>query len=394
MVDPWLNIIGLNEDGLAGLSSTSRSALDRAEVVFGAARHLELAEIGPRGSAWPLPFSVEPVLALRGTPVVILASGDPFWFGAGGSIASHLSADEWVSHPAPSTFALAANHLGWRLEETRCFGLHSAPYARLLGHLHKGLRLICLLRDGDAPAELAAWLTKQGAGSTRMHVLERLGGPRERVRQINAEGFDFAACQAPVTVALEIAQNAGPPNSAGLPDEDFAHDGQITKQPIRAITLAALAPRDGALLWDIGAGSGSVSVEWCLKGGRAIAIEAKPDRAANITANIARFGLGQHLALLEAKLDASHLPDLARPDAVFIGGGANDALLNALFATLALGTRLVINGVTLETEMLLANWHSRKGGNLLRVELATAAPLGTMRGWAPSRPVVQWSVVV
>jgi precorrin-6Y C5,15-methyltransferase (decarboxylating) len=394
MADPWLHIVGLNEDGLAGLSSTSRAALDRAEVVFGAPRHLELAEIGTRGSAWPVPFSVEPVLALRGHPVVILASGDPFWFGAGGSIVPHLTTEEWQSHPAPSTFALAANHLGWRLEDTRCFGLHAAPYARLLGHLHKGARLICLLRDGAAPGELAAWLTQQSAGATQMHVLERLGGPRMQVRSTQADRFEFAECLSPVVVALEITQNAGPANSPGLPDNAFANDGQITKHPIRALTLSALAPRNGALLWDIGAGSGSVSVEWCLQGGRAVAIEAKPSRAANIATNIERFGLAQHMALLETKVDANRLPDLVPPDAVFIGGGANDELLTALFGTLAPGTRLVINAVTLETEMLLADWHARKGGSVLRIELATAAALGTMRGWAPARPVVQWNVIL
>ena len=394
MADPWLHIIGLNEDGLAGLSSAARAALDSAEVVFGAPRHLELAQIGPRGQAWPVPFSVAPVLARRGQRVAILASGDPFWFGAGGSIVPHLSKGEWHSFPAPSTFALAANHLGWRLEDTRCFGLHAAPFAQLSGHLHKGQRLICLLRDGAAPAELAAWLVEQGAGETEMHVLERLGGPRQRVRQTRADAFDLADVQAPVAVALSITQNAGRANSPGLPDDSFAHDGQITKHPIRALTLAALVPRNGALLWDIGAGSGSVSVEWCLAGGRAIAMEAKPARATNIATNIARFGLMQQMTLIKGKVDAGRLADLPPPDAVFIGGGAQEALVAALAGTLRPGTRLVINGVTLETEMLLAQWHARKGGNLLRIELAQAAPLGTMRGWQPARPVVQWSVVL
>lgn len=392
MADPWLHIIGLNEDGLAGLSSIARTAIDHGEVVFGAPRHLELAQVGARGRAWPVPFSVDPVLALRGQRVVILASGDPFWFGAGGSILPHLAQGEWQSFPAQSTFALAANHLGWRLEDIGCFGLHAAPFAQLLRHLQKGQRLICLLRDGAAPAELAAWLVEQGAAETQMHVMERLGGPRQHVRSTRADVFDLKDVQAPVAVALEITQNAGCAQTPGLADDSFAHDGQITKQPIRVLTLAALAPRKNALLWDIGAGSGSVSIEWCLAGGRAVAMEAKPQRAANIATNIARFGLGQQMTLIEGKIDAGRLPNLPAPDAVFIGGGANDALVAALVASLPHGTRLVINGVTLETEILLAQWHGRKGGSLLRIELATAAPLGTMRGWQPSRPVVQWSV--
>jgi precorrin-6Y C5,15-methyltransferase (decarboxylating) len=394
MVDPWLHIIGLNEDGLAGLSSAARNAIEGAAVIFGGPRHLELAQAGPRGQAWPIPFSVDPVLALRGQSVVILASGDPFWFGAGGSITPHLARNEWRAYPAPSTFALAANLLGWRLEDTRCFGLHAVTFVQLLGHLHKNTQLICLLRDGDAPAELAAWLVAQGAGGTDMHVLERLGGPYQRQRHTRANAFDLTDVQAPVAVALSITQNAGRANSPGLPDDSFAHDGQITKQPIRTMTIAALGPRKDAMLWDIGAGSGSVSIEWCLAGGRAIAMEAKPQRCANIATNITRFGLTKPMTLIEGKVDPTRLHDLPQPDAVFIGGGANDALVSTLCDLLPQGTRLVINGVTLETEILLAQWQARKGGTLLRIELASAAPLGTMRGWQPARPVVQWSVAL
>ncbi len=394
MADPWLHIIGLNEDGLAGLSSTCRDLLAQAEVVFGAPRHLELAEVGARGQAWPVPFSVEPVLALRGQPVVILASGDPFWSGAGGSIAPHLERGEWQSHPAPSTFSLAANLLGWRLEEVRCFGLHATPFAQLAPHLTRGVRLICLVRDGAAPAELAAWLVAQGAGEATLQVMERLGGPKERLRETSAAGFDLTEIEAPVAVAIEVAQTSARPASPGLPDDSFAHDGQITKQPVRALTLAALAPRRGEVLWDIGAGSGSVSVEWCLLGGRAVAYEAKPARAVNIAANIIRFGLAQNMVLVEGAVAGDNLPDRPYPDAVFIGGGANEGLLTAIFDKLPSGTRLVVNGVTLETEALLARWHGLKGGQLMRIELANAAPLGTLRGWVPLRPVVQWSVVL
>lgn len=394
MADPWLHIIGVNEDGLDGLSSLARAALDSAEVVFGAPRHLELARVGARGQAWPVPFSVDPVLARRGLRVAILASGDPFWFGAGASVAQHLTADEWLSYPAPSTFALAANLMGWRLENARCFGLHAAPYAQLAPHLTRGARLICLVRDGAAPAELAAWLVANGAGDARLHVLECLGGPRQRIRGATAKDFGLTDIQAPVTVAIDVAQTTARTRCAGLPDDSFAHDGQITKQPVRALTLSALAPRPDELLWDIGAGSGSVSVEWCLAGGRAISFEAKPARAANIKANINSFGLTQQMTLVETKVASSALPDAPIPDAVFIGGGANEALLRALWGQLPQGTRLVMNGVTLETEILLAQWHAAKGGHLLRIELAQAAPLGTMRGWAPLRPVVQWSVVL
>lgn len=398
MADPWLSIIGLNEDGVDGLSSASRAVLSQAEVIFGGPRHLELAGAGARGHAWPVPFSVAPVLEWRGRPVVVLASGDPFWFGAGGSLLPHLTEGEWQSFPAPSTFALAANQLGWRLEEVRCFGLHAAPFERLLPALHLGAKILCLLRDGQSPTALAEWLSEKGGGDTRLHVLERLGGPQQRCRSALAQGFALTDVAAPVAVGLELARSIGLPTTPGLPDAAFAHDGQITKRPIRALTLCALAPRPGEVLWDIGAGSGSVSVEWCLAGGCAVALEAKPERAANITENIARFGLAQQMQVICDAVQNGQLPahfaTMPRPDAVFIGGGGSDALLQSLFATLPKGTRLVMNGVTLETEMLLADWHAKQGGALLRLELASAAPLGRMRGWSPARPVVQWSVVL
>jgi len=403
MSDPWLVLVGLNEDGLDGLSKASLRAIEEAEFLIGGPRHLDLVGAGARGQAWPVPFSVDPVLALRGRRVVVLASGDPFWFGAGGSLMAHLSRDEWVSHPAPSCFALAANALGWRLEDTRCLGLHAAPFERLLPHLIRGQQILCTLRDADTPAALAEWLVAQGAPETRIEVLSRLGGPHYQRSGTTAAGFAQAASAAPVLpapvlVALLPGKTLARSRASGLPDDQFAHDGQITKRPIRALTLSALAPRAGEALWDLGAGSGSISVEWCLAGGVAIALEARADRVANIARNIDRFDLSPQMQVIEARITAGSLPPaltaLPAPDAVFIGGGAVDALLETLFQTLPPATRLVINGVTLETEALLARWQARKGGSLLRIDLAQATPLGQMRGWTAARPVVQWSVVL
>ena len=391
--DPWLSIIGWNEDSAAGLPPASRRALDGAEVVFGGPRHLEQADVGARGQVWPVPFSVEPVLALKGCRVAILASGDPFWHGAGGSIAKHLKADEWRSYPAPSTFALAANHLGWRMEKTSCLGLHAAPYARLRRVLSPNGQIICLLRDGAAPAELAAWLTEHGSGDAEMWVMEALGGANQRIRQIRAASYDLRDVQAPVCAAIELPADVGLSRASGLPDDQFASDGQITKRPVRALTLSALGPRIGECLWDLGAGSGSISVEWCLAGGRAVACEKSPSRVENIRANAKAFGI-EHL--LQARLGETLklIRDLPQPDAVFVGGGASEDLFAGIFATAPKGTRLVANAVTLETEALLAKMHSAMGGALLRIELAQSAPLGNMRGWQPTRPVVQWSVTL
>jgi precorrin-6Y C5,15-methyltransferase (decarboxylating) len=390
--DPWLSIIGIGEDGLTGLSQSSRDTLAKAEIVFGGPRHLRLAEIGERGRPWPVPFSIAPVLDCRGRRVAVLASGDPFWHGAGGSLAARLAPGEWIAFPAASTFSLAAARLGWRLEEVACLGLHAAPFETLLPHLAPTRRAICLLRDGNAAGELAAWLTQQGFGASSLCVMESLGGARERVRTTLAAGFDLTDVAAPVAVAISAAGAAGLPRTAGLPDDAFVHDGQITKRPMRALTLSALAPQPGEILWDIGAGSGSIAVEWCLAGGRAFAIETRSDRAANIRTNAAAFGVVHALTVVEGTAPAA-LAKLPAPNAVFVGGGNQQSLVEALWAMIPVGTRLVANAVTLETESLLLSEQNKHGGELLRIELAQAAPLGNMRGWVPSRPLVQWSVV-
>ncbi|MBD3787018.1 MAG: precorrin-6y C5,15-methyltransferase (decarboxylating) subunit CbiE [Sphingomonadales bacterium] len=387
MAEPWLSIIGLGEDGLPGLSDASRQALADAEVIFGGPRHLDLVAAGARGRTWPVPFDLAPVLALRGRRVAVLASGDPFWFGAGGSLSAALAPDEWRAFPVAGVFSLAAARLGWRLEGVTCLGLHAAPFARLVPHLAPGAQLICTLRDGAAVRALADWLVAQGWGASRVTVLEALGGPRERRREVRAAALGFSDIAVPVAVAIEPAGGIALPRSPGLPEDRFAHDGQITKAPIRALTLAALAPRPGARLWDLGAGSGSISVEWALAGGRAEAVERHDGRLANIRANVAAFGLDHRIAV-HAGAARDLLSALPAPDAIFVGGGFDQALFDALPRT----ARLVVNSVTLETESLLTALHARHGGDLMRIDIARAEPLGGLRGWQPTRPVVQWSL--
>ena len=393
MGDPWLSIIGMTDDSATRLPPASRTAIDAADVVFGGPRHLELAKVGARGHPWPIPFSIDAVLAHKGKRVAVLASGDPFWFGAGGSLSAHLRPDEWQVFPAPSTFSLVAGHLGWRLEETTCHGLHAAPFARLRGAISPNGQMICLVRDGDAPGALAKWLTKLGAGDAALWVCEKMGSATQRLRETMASTFDLDDIVAPVAVAIALPDHVGLPRISGLPDDAFSHDGQITKRPVRALTLSALAPRRNELLWDIGAGSGSISVEWALAGGRAIAFEQHATRVTNIAQNIADFGIDHRMSVVQGDAIAM-LSNQALPDAVFIGGGGNITLFDKLFEMLPKGTRIVANGVTLETESLLSQLHADKGGDLLRIELAQAAPLGRMRGWQPARPVVQWSVTL
>ncbi|MEJ7928123.1 precorrin-6y C5,15-methyltransferase (decarboxylating) subunit CbiE [Sphingobium sp. AN641] len=394
---PWLTIIGIGEDGPDGLSAASRAALDQAELVIGSARHLSLLpSFSCRTIVWPVPFAdgMARLRAHRGQRVVMLASGDPFWFGAGTSVTRLLDRAEWVAHPAPSTFALAAARLGWPLDDTACLGLHAAPVERLRPHLAPGRRVLALVRDGAAVAAIACYLTGIGFGRSTLHVMEALGGPRERVRHASADAMAMTDVAHPVAVGIDCA-GTGPslPVASGLADDWFASDGQITKRPIRAITLSALAPRAGELLWDIGAGSGSIAIEWLLAhpANRAMAIEADPGRADRARANAVALGVGR-LDILTGV--APEILPPAAPDAVFIGGGLSDALLDALWTRLPQGTRLVANAVTLESEALLALWHGRRGGSLLRIELADAAPLGHRHGWRARYPVVQWSVTL
>jgi precorrin-6Y C5,15-methyltransferase (decarboxylating) len=389
---PWLTIIGIGEDGLAGLSDASRKALVNAETVFGGERHLALAGISDRGRVWPLPFDASGVLALRGRPTVVLASGDPFWHGVGGSLAEKLRDGEWTAHPAPSTFALVAARLGWRLEAVSCLGLHAAPFETLLPRLARGARLICLVRDGRAAADLAAWLTARGWGASRVWTCVAVGGARERIDSQRADTYTAELIAKLVTVALQADGGEGLPRSSGLSDDLFAHDGQITKRPIRALALSALAPRAGERLWDIGAGSGSISVEWTLCGGTADAIEARADRAATIRTNAASFGLANRIDVTVGRAPEV-LAGLVPPQAVFFGGGLDRAMFDAVGALVPTRTRLVAHAVTLETEAVLSELQRRHGGELMRVEIAHAAPLGTFRSWEAVRPVVQWSAV-
>ena len=365
---------------------------------MGAARHLALLpNLVAQTVVWPVPFAdgVPQLLALRGRRVVMLASGDPFWFGAGTVLAQHLQPDEWTALPGPSVFSLAAARLGWGLESTACLGLHAAPVTRLRPHLSPGFRAIMTLRDGSAVADLAAYLTGEGFGATVLIVLEALGGPRERIRRATAGDYDLADVQHPVACAIEVAgDGAVMGRAAGIADEWFAHDGQITKRPVRALALTALAPRRGELLWDIGAGSGSIGIEWLLSDSTTLAIgfEADPVRAARGRENAVRLGVDR-LQIVE-----THAPDglagQALPDAVFIGGGLSQEMLTVLFGTLRKGTRLVAHAVTLESEAVLAQWHAQKGGSLLRIELAQSQALGTRRGWKSAYPVVQWSITL
>jgi precorrin-6Y C5,15-methyltransferase (decarboxylating) len=330
----------------------------------------------------------------RGRSVCVLASGDPFLYGVGAVLARHVGADEMLVVPAPSAFSLAAARMGWSLSEASLVSLHGRSLDLIRPHLHPGARVLALTSDGDGPAALAGLLDENGFGGTKLTVLEALGGPRERIRASLASGFALADIGPLNVVALEVE---AAPNArvlawaAGLPDALFEHDGQITKREIRAITLSSLAPRTGELLWDIGAGSGSVAIEWLLADPslRAIAIERKPERAARIRRNAAAFGVPS-LEVIE-DLAPNCLAGLPTPDAIFIGGGAAETgMLDAAIKALRSGGRLVVNAVTLETEAVLLAHHAAQGGELVRIALSRADGVGGKTGWRPAMPVTQW----
>lgn len=393
----WLSIVGIGEDGLDGLGKAACGLIEGAELVFGGRRHLQLAAALIRGrpNPWPSPFSVAGVLEARGRNVCVLASGDPFLHGVGSTLARHVPSSEMEVVPAPSAFSLAAARLGWPLSETVTLSLHGKPLDLIRPWLHPGARLLALTPDETGPADLARLLAQAGFGGSRLVVLEALGGPAERIRELAAASFDLADVDALNVVAVEVAADIAArilPCSAGRDDDLFEHDGQLTKREIRAVTLSALAPRRGELLWDVGAGAGSVGIEWMLADPslRAIAVEARPDRARRALRNAAAMGV-PGLRMVVGTAPAA-LADLPGPDAVFIGGGASDpGVIDAAAAALRDGGRLVVNAVTLETEALLLARHTDLGGSLTRIALSRAAPVAGMTGWRPAMPVTQWS---
>lgn len=394
----WLSIVGIGEDGADGLSPVARGLIADAEIVFGGKRHLELARALIRGEVrpWPSPFdrAADQVVEQRGRPVCVLSSGDPFFYGVGALLAGHVDPTEMLVVPAPSSFSLAAARLGWSLPDTALVSLHGRSLDLIRPHLQPGARVLALTPDGSGPSALAALLTETGFGASRLTVLEALGGPREKVRTTNAAGFDLADVLALNIVALEV--DAGPgarvlARAAGLPDALFEHDGQITKREIRAVTMSSLSPRRGELLWDIGAGSGSVAIEWLLADPslRAIAIEARPDRVVRIRRNAAAFGVPT-LEIVEGQVPQA-LAGLARPHAIFVGGGAGSpGMLDVAIDALCPGGRLVVNAVTLDTEALLLARHAKLGGDLIRIALSRADQVGGKTGWRPAMPVTQW----
>ena len=396
---PWLAIVGLGEDGLAGLSPAARALIDGAETLIGGARHFALIPPGDAERltwATPLARTVEAIAARRGRRVVVLATGDPMWFGIGVTLARRFARAELTILPHVSAFTLAASRLGWPLGECVCLTVHGRPLDPLAVHLAPGARLLVLSEDGATPQAIAAWLTERGWGPSALVVLERMGGQAER--RVDGTAGTWAAPRLDDLNTLAIECRPAPdarilPRTAGLPDDAFAHDGQLTKREIRAATLAALAPLPGQTLWDVGAGCGSIAIEWmrAAPGAAAVAIEREPARIDLIARNAATLGVPL-LAIVRGEAPAA-LDGLKPPDAVFVGGGLGAAgLIERCRAALRPRGRLVVNAVTVEGETALVAAHARFGGAMTRIAVSRLEPVGALHGWRPLMPVTQWSL--
>lgn len=396
----WLSIIGIGEEGLEGLPPVTRQIIGRAELLVGGERHLAMVPNGTaQRLAWASPLSqtVEEIKRRRGRNVVVLATGDPMWFGIGVTLARHIPADEMLIVPSISAFTLAASRLCWPLADVECLTLHGRALALMRPAIAPGARLLLLANDGATPAAVAKLLTELGYGASRITVLEHMGSPEERHLQGSAEDWVVGRAEDFNTIAVDCV--AGPDavahsRLAGLPDDAFRHDGQLTKREVRAATLAALAPLPGQLLWDVGAGCGSISIEWlrAARPMRAIAIEREAARCSMIADNCAILGTPM-LKIVEGEAPAS-LSGLKPPDAIFIGGGLSTPdLAAACWAALRPGGRLVANAVTVEGEAALFAARARWGGDLTRIAISRADAIGPHLGWRPLMPVTQYSVL-
>ncbi len=395
-----MTIIGIHEDGLYSVLPEARAKLAEAEIILAPPRHLTHlsadnhlaeAEIIP----WPVPYQdgIKILLKHRGRKVVVLASGDPFHFGAATSLTATLDRHEWCSFPTLSSFSLMANALGWPLETTLQFGLHAKPIEKLKPALHDGCRLFVLLRDESAVTSLSKVLCDAGFAKSRCFVFSQMKGFNNSPETYSAETLYGAITKAPLAVAIElVGKTKGLSVATGKPDDAFTHHGQITKQAIRAITVASLAPIPGQHLVDIGAGSGSISVEWMLSHPqmRATAIESNPERLSLIQQNAADFGCAE-MHIIDADIN-DMLDNIPTANAYFIGGGLSAELIETIWAKMRVGARIVVNAVTAESEAILLKYHGLYGGDVMKIDISDLVPLGQKHGWKARYPIVHWRV--
>ncbi|QYX31527.1 precorrin-6y C5,15-methyltransferase (decarboxylating) subunit CbiE [Sphaerospermopsis torques-reginae] len=396
----WLSIIGIGEDGIQGLSAIALSILNQAKIIIGGERHLAMLppEDYREKIKWKSPFhsSITEIINRRGEgkSICILASGDPMCYGVGATIIKHIPIDEITIIPSPSAFSLACSRLGWNFTETETLSLCGRPVSLLQSYIYSGAKLLILSAGKNTPKNVAEILTKRGYGNSKITVLERMGGMNERVFTGVANSWKERDIASLNTIAVECIADLGITGLSrfpGLPDSAFHHDGQLTKREVRAVTLSTLAPLPGELLWDIGAGCGSISIEWMRSNMRcgAIAIEQNTNRLNYIADNAAALGT-PNLQIIAGK-SPEVIQNLPTPDAIFIGGGVTaPGLFDICWNALKIGGRMVANVVTLEGEKTLFEWYEKVGGNFTRISIQRAEPIGKFLGWKGMSQVTQW----
>ena len=396
-----VTVVGIGADGWTGLGDSARALLQEAELIIGGRRQLGLlpAEVAAERAVWPTPMlpAVTELLTLnRHRRIAVLASGDPMFFGVGTTLVRVLGADQVRVLPHVSSVSLACARLGWPVFDVEVVSVVGRPVELLHLAIQPGRRVLVLSADGRTPAAVAALLTARGYGASRVTVLSQLGAEAEARVSRSAQEWGEAAAAALNVIAIEcVAAPDVPllPAVPGLPDDAYDHDGQLTKREIRAVTLARLVPLPGQLLWDVGAGAGSIAIEWLRthRSCRAVAIEHRPDRAARLSGNAAALGVPGLTVSVGSVPEA--LTELDPPDAVFIGGAlTRSGVVEACWDALKPGGRLVANAVTIETEAALAGWQGKLGGELTRISVSRAEPVGKFLGWRPMMPVTQWVV--
>jgi precorrin-6Y C5,15-methyltransferase (decarboxylating) len=394
----WLSIIGIGEDGLTGLSPIAASCLDKAKIIFGGERHLSMLppDDNREKIPWKSPFqtSISDIISRRGQAVCILASGDPLCYGVGTTILKDINISEVTIIPAPSAFSLACSRLGLSLTEVETLSLCGRPVSLLQSYIYPGAKLLILSEGKNTPAHVAEILINRGYGNSQITVLEKMGNINENIITDIATNWQEKNVAPLNTMAVECIADRGIVGLSkfpGLPDSAFHHDGQLTKREVRAVTLSSLAPLPGELLWDVGAGCGSISIEWLRSDRRccAIAIEQNSTRLNYIADNAAALGTPNLQIMAGKALEV--IPNLPAPNAIFIGGGVTASeILENCWDVLLPGGRMVVNVVTLAGEQRLYQWYEKVGGNFTRIAIQRAEPIGKFLGWKAMSPVTQW----
>jgi precorrin-6Y C5,15-methyltransferase (decarboxylating) len=399
---PWLTIVGIGEDGWEGLSTEAKRAIESADLLFGGTRHLAHVPVGNATRvAWPstMASAIQEILTKhRGQRrVLVLASGDPMLYGVGVTLTRELNPSEFHVIPQVSAFSLACARMGWAVAETTLVSLVNRPIEQLQRYLYPGQQVVIYSEDAATPGVVAQMLTDHGYGSSRLVVFENLSGSSEKCRESVARSWQAERCGDLNLIALTCVADVGAeplPLVPGLPEDAFETDGQMTKREVRAVTLSRLAPLPGQQLWDVGAGTGTIGIEWMRAhtSCSCIAFEEREDRAIRILAN------AKHLGVPTMKVVIGTAPvtfkGLSAPNAIFIGGGlSTEGMFEECWDRLVSGGKLVANAVTIESEAYLAARHKQYGGELVRMLIARAEPIGGALGWRHLKPVTQWAVV-